>query len=100
MRRILCIKCPPKADLHPEDKANGFSQRIVNIERAAKPGDLSTKTYLGGKLTETIAHESILCDRCGAKIANGSPCIAFTMWRGPEPAMWEYEYGYEKGVSA
>jgi hypothetical protein len=36
---------------------------------------------------------TLICDRCGNPIPDGSPAIAYTAWRfGQEPRRWENDY--------
>jgi len=46
-------------------------------------------------VTETIVHETILCDQCGEPIKDGDRAKLVTMWnrnREGEPGRWEEEF--------
>ncbi len=99
MRNIICKECglklPPS--INSEDAAMGFHRRVVDII-ARKPDDHTVSVYAGDsmdklKLEKTIQVPSLVCDCCGRDIADGEPCKAVTMWRGPvPPEIWETAY--------
>ena len=96
-RTIICQACQRKLNpIYPEDAAMGFKRRVVEIV-AQKPPEL-TRTLLAGKTMKELKVEmvenldTIMCDRCGKPIPDGTPCAAVSMWRGPEPGCWETEY--------
>ncbi|HEU4343711.1 MAG TPA: hypothetical protein VFU31_19345 [Candidatus Binatia bacterium] len=66
----------------------GFKKRLVHL-LAKKPADHAIT--INGEKQEQLP--SILCDDCGEPIADGSPAVAVSMWRGDEPGNWEQEYG-------
>src|SRR5688572_14121476 len=94
MRRIVCQKCAEKhrsRGIHPEDEANGFQRRLVQL-CVKVPKDHAIQ-IIGDGLTKTATLPSILCDDCGDPIPDGTLATALSMWRGGYLAAWEHEYG-------
>lgn len=99
-REIICQQCAQKHHLHAEDKALGFQQRRIELT-VRKPEKHGITVYAGDSMADLKVekHEelaTIVCDRCGTALPDGSPAIAVTTWRGEEPAEWESEYGVRK----
>lgn len=80
--------------MHPEDAAAGFHRRITYL-LARKPVDHGI-TITGDGVSKTEQLNSLICDGCGLPIPDGQECVAITMYRGPEPGMWEPEFGQVK----
>lgn len=90
-RRIICKSCRDKTGpQHPEDVADGWKRRIVEI-KAKKPEQHEIVTLCGG-VESHEALSSLYCDNCGIPIANGETAYAVTMWRGEEIGDWEQDY--------
>lgn len=86
-RKIVCETCAPKRlPMHPEDVANGFQRRCVEL-RARRPEGHGVR--IGG---EFFPSRSLVCDDCGQAIADGARVMAITMWRDIEPGPWEEDY--------
>jgi len=91
MRLILCLKCgakPYHQQQHPEDAAYGFQWRRVEIPHVKKPA-VHHITINGEAQPEM---ETLLCDGCSEPLADGSPAVAITQWRGGHMGPWEREY--------
>lgn len=81
--------------LHPEDKAMLMEERRIEIDEARRPPDLTITTTVteGGKTTRNVEPVPVMkCDCCNGAIEEGTPCVAVTHWRGPQPQPWEQEY--------
>ncbi|MDE2096122.1 MAG: hypothetical protein KGL39_02680 [Patescibacteria group bacterium] len=97
-REIICLDCAKRMrpSLCAADEAAGFHRRVVEI--VARKPDGHKITVLAGndlgdlKVEKVTALPSLMCDRCGEPIPDGAPCKAVTVWRGPEPEMWEHEF--------
>lgn len=88
IRKIYCEKCSVLlGPLHPEDVADGWQIRQVNI-KAKKPAEHFI--VLNGVREDLPV---MLCDLCNGPIPDGSKAVAVTQWRGPEPARWESAFG-------
>lgn len=98
IRKILCNNCADKFYLYPEDSAAGWRMRRVPI-KARKPSDHHIEiisTNSSGTSSERIHLSSLECDNCGSAIADGTDCMAITMYYdGQEPLNWEQEYSQQ-----
>jgi hypothetical protein len=90
-RRILCADCGSKWKRHPQDVADGWQYRVVHL--TVKKPDEHGVTIITDDSVKRSELPSILCDTCGAVIADGSVALAVTMWREGEIGMWEGGYG-------
>lgn len=87
IRRIYCAHCAGNlSPLHPEDVAEDWQMRQVNIT-AKKPKEHFI-------VANGVRHDIpvLVCDLCNAPIADGAKAVAVTQWRGTEPGPWEKEY--------
>ena len=96
MRSILCISCANKFKEHPDDIAEGWKTRKVQI-KTRKPAQHSIEVYAGKsldrlKLVKTEDVPTIFCDHCNIELPDGTDAVAVSMWRGGEPGNWEKEY--------
>jgi hypothetical protein len=90
-RKLLCPTCGAKYQPHPQDVVEGWQHRVVHIT-AKRPENLEIQVLTAGQKT-IIPVPFLVCDFCNAKIEDGAPAIATTMWRdGDEPERWEKEY--------
>lgn len=87
IRRIYCEACAGNlSPLHPEDVADGWQMRQVNIV-AKKPEEHFI--VMNGVRRDVPV---LVCDLCNAPIIDGKKAVAVTQWRGTEPPNWEKEY--------
>ena len=89
-RKLLCPACGQDYKLHPLDEKDGFKLRKVHIT-AKKPDVLNVEVISSGQHT-VIPVPFLVCDLCNARIVDGSPAVAATMWQGEEPEALEKEY--------
>jgi hypothetical protein len=96
IRRIYCESCGRKVlPMDPADVANHWQARTIPITAQKPPGHHITVTEYKKGESPTIKRtelSTLLCDLCGHPIPDGSPAIACTAWRGPEPPAWETDY--------
>lgn len=90
IRRIYCGNCAKYGmRLDPEDVANGWQQRRVEL-LAKVPKDHNI-------IVNEQIHplEMLRCDLCSGPMPDGSKVVAITNWRVQhgEPAEWESGYG-------
>jgi hypothetical protein len=91
IRRIICKEC--HRPQHPEDVANGWKQRTVEIV-TKKPADHSI-TICEGAVKTVHPLASIVCDGCNKTLSDGAIALAVTQWqskREGEPLNWEQEF--------
>lgn len=90
-RRILCKSCGDKWKPHPQHVRDGWQYRAVFLT-VKKPDGHGVTVIADGKATR---HDlpSVQCDTCGESVADGSICLAVTMWRGGLVLPWEHECG-------
>jgi hypothetical protein len=89
IRRMYCFKCGGEAMARPfdaEDYADGWRFRYREIT-AYKPA-----VHSAGINGKEIKLPGLICDFCGDDISDGTKAVAFTMWQGTEPEVWETEY--------
>lgn len=89
-RKLLCPACGQDYNLHPFDEKDGYKLRKVHIT-AMRPENLAIEVHSDGEKT-VIPVPFLVCDLCNAKIKDGSPAVATTMWQDEEPEAWEKEY--------
>lgn len=89
-RKLLCPACGQDYNLHPLDESDGFKLRKIHIT-AKRPENLAIRVQAGVETT-VIPVPFLVCDLCNAKIEDGSPAVATTMWLGEEPESWESQY--------
>lgn len=93
--RLNCPNCKPPDKLYPEDAAAGYSQRVVRIEKVRTPTE-HRMTITNLDTGEKVHDENIpfcVCDSCNARIPDGTPAYAWTMWhRREKPTDWEKEF--------
>lgn len=91
MRLIICQTCaaiPRNKVLHPDDAANGFKWRRVEIAHVKKP-PCHRITINDVPQPEM---KTLHCDDCGQPIQDGDPATAISQWRGGGMGPWEKEY--------
>jgi|GEM_PF-6494166 hypothetical protein len=90
-RKLLCPACALDYKLHPQDEEDGFKMRRVDIASVKRPENLAIQVITAAEIRTTPV-PFLVCDFCNAKIGDGSPAVAITMWREEEPEEWESEY--------
>lgn len=91
IRKIVCINCSRNFNLCIEDRNDGWQIRKINIV-AHKPERHGIEIISDEKRTFHPL-ETLKCDSCNCEIKDGVEACAITMWQGPEPDLWEREYG-------
>lgn len=94
MRSILCPSCSAKFTMHPEDIANDWHMRNVEIKvKVPTDGSHRIEIMAGDEPVKVIHVPVVLCDHCNHEIPEGATGIAVSMWRGEdEPGNWEQGY--------
>lgn len=101
MRSILCPDCSSRFHMHPEDAADGWHMRKVEI-KAKVPTDGSHRIEImsGSNPATVIPVPLIVCDHCNDEIPEGSTGICVSMWRGQdEPDNWEQNYNQPQTIT-
>jgi hypothetical protein len=90
IRKLLCPKCGHNYTPYPEDEVWNF--RLEPI-RAKRPAGLAMQVISAAGV-QRIDVPFLVCDHCNAKIQDGTPAVALTVWRDSEPApeSWAKEY--------
>jgi hypothetical protein len=99
IRKLLCVDCGHAFEIHPQDAADGFQMRKVNLT-ARKPENMNIEIHATGgpgpDEHQTIPVNELVCDHCNDSIPNGHEAVAVTMWdknREETPGDWEQSYG-------